>query len=138
MRLQTRIGRRAAPTAFVAGVVLAIHALGGAPGWAQEGTDLSGEWSLQVSTGGTGTTTPTVTLVQQGSTLSGQYSSELLGNASVTGTVSGDQFEFSFDGDPGQMTAVVTYSGTIGSEDAISGEVNVAGLIGGSFSGRRR
>ena len=45
----------------------------------QEPADLSGEWALEVTTDLGGTTTPRVTLEQDGTTLSGHYSSATLG-----------------------------------------------------------
>ena len=66
----------------------------------QEPADVAGEWALEVVTDGGGTTTPSVTLEQDGATLSGHYSSATLGEADVMGTVDGNDFRFVFDAAP--------------------------------------
>ena len=124
--------------ALASGAALAVWGSGSGPTRAQENPDLSGDWTLRVTTAVMGTTTPTVSLVQNGSSLSGQYSSEILGDAPVSGSVSGDRFEFSFDGDGSETVAMVTYSGTIGESDTLDGEIDLAGMYSGTFTGSRR
>lgn len=81
--------------AFIVFAPFALMAVGQGP------ADLSGVWALEVTTDAGGTTRPSVTLEQDGTMLSGHYSSANLGEADVTGTVDGSDFRFSFDGDLG-------------------------------------
>ena len=57
--------------------------------------DVSGAWALQVDLGGN-TVTPTVTFKQDGEKLSGTYSSQVLGDQPLTGTVKGNAINFGF------------------------------------------
>src|SRR6266545_751331 len=58
--------------------------------------DVTGKWALTVTTEAGGTTTPSVTLKQDGEKLTGHYSSASLGEADLTGTVKGQQLDFGF------------------------------------------
>ena len=75
-----------------------------------------------------GTTMPAVTLEQDGEKLTGRYSSDNLGLASLTGIVSGSEITFTFSADNllGQL-APVTYTGTVDEEGEITGTMNIAG-----------
>ena len=55
--------------------------------------DVSGKWLFSVNTGA-GTGTPTVTLKQQGDTLTGHYSSQALGEADLKGTAKERRINF--------------------------------------------
>ncbi len=57
--------------------------------------DLTGKWTFTVQTDA-GTGEPTVTLKQEGEKLTGHYSSQVLGEADLTGTVKGQQIQFAF------------------------------------------
>ena len=61
--------------------------------FAQTPADVAGDWALTVETDA-GTTTPSVVLEQDGADLTGHYSSETLGEADVTGSVT----EFCWNG----------------------------------------
>src|SRR5262249_27238909 len=84
---------------FAKTIVLAVAALlaGSAILQAQSKTDVTGKWALEVRTQAGGTTMPEVTLKQEGEKLTGHYTSEALGDANVTGTIKGQQIEFSFN-----------------------------------------
>ena len=101
-------------------------------------TDLSGDWVFTVTTDDSGVTTPAVTLEQDGETLTGHYSSEGLGEADFTGSVSGSEITFSFSADVfGQLVQVV-YSGTVGEDGGISGTMDIAGgFLVGTFTAAR-
>lgn len=72
--------------------------------------DVTGEWVFQVDTA-QGSGSPTFTFKQEGEKLTGHYIGAF-GEAPVTGTVKGNQIEFSFK-ISGQLDATITYSGTI-------------------------
>src|SRR5678815_2725927 len=62
--------------------------------------DLTGTWAFTImSDAGVGT--PTVTFKQDGEKLTGHYSSMLLGEADLTGTVKGQALEFTVRADLG-------------------------------------
>lgn len=103
------------------------------PGLAQA-QDLSGTWTFEV-TSDQGFTTPTVVIEQNGEDLSGSYSSATLGNADITGTVSGSDVTISFTAEMQGQAIPVTYSGTIDDEGVISGNMDLAGgLATGTFT----
>ena len=104
----------------------------------QEPADVAGEWALEVVTDGAGTTTPSVTLEQDGATLSGHYSSATLGEADVMGTVDGNDFRFVLDAELQGQGFEVTYTGTLQEDRTLSGEVDLGGLASGTFTGTRR
>src|SRR5262245_34099468 len=60
--------------------------------------DVSGEWTFTVQSDA-GTSTPAVTLKQNGEKLTGHYSSMLVGEAELTGTVKGQNIEFTVSAD---------------------------------------
>lgn len=74
------------------------------------GPDVTGTWEFQVETA-QGSGTPTFTFKQEGEKLTGQYSGTF-GEAPVTGTVKGNQIEFTIKV-TGQFDATITYTGTI-------------------------
>jgi hypothetical protein len=85
-----------------------------------------------------GTTTPNVTLKQDGEKLTGHYSSATLGEADVTGSVKGQAITFSFTADAGGQSVDVTYSGTVDGKDSMKGKIVLAGLGEGTFTGKRQ
>lgn len=125
------------PIAARLGTMAVVGALlAGAPA-AQEKVDVTGKWQLEVHTDVGGTTTPSVTLKQDGETLTGHYSSETLGGADVTGTVKGTTVTFSFTGNAAGMPIEVTYTGTVEGKDAMKGRISLGGLAEGTFTGKR-
>ena len=99
--------------------------------------DVTGTWLFQVETQA-GSGTPTVTFKQSGDKLTGHYSSTNLGEADLTGTVKGRSIAFTFAASAQGMTLDVAYSGTIESNDAIKGKINIAGLAEGTFTAKRQ
>src|SRR5262252_7484570 len=64
--------------------------------------DVTGAWAFTImSEAGTGT--PTVTFKQDGEKITGHYSSMLVGEADLTGTVKGQAIEFTVRADLGGM-----------------------------------
>jgi hypothetical protein len=104
---------------------------------AQAKVDLTGKWVFEVQTDA-GTGTPTVTLKQEGEKLTGHYSSQTLGEADLTGTVKGQNVNFTFQADLGGQGVPVTYTATIQSKDAMKGSIDIGGLATGTFTGKRQ
>ena len=99
--------------------------------------DVAGDWTLTVSTD-TGVTNPSLTLVQDGETLTGRYSSEALGTNDIRGTVSGSSVTIRFMADLQGQGVPVVYSGTVDAEGKMSGSLDIAdGMLGGTFTGTR-
>ncbi len=95
---------------------------------------LSGAWTFTVDLDGS-ITYPAVTLVQDGETLTGHYSSEGLGENDITGTVSEMKITIMFAADPGLGQVIdVVYTGTIDEEGMISGTLDLGGLAQGTFT----
>lgn len=100
-------------------------------------TDVSGKWLFTVTTDA-GTGTPTVTLKQQGDSLTGHYSSQLLGEAELKGTIKEQKFSFSFRTEVQGTAIAVTYSGTVESKDSLKGSVDLGGAASGTFTAKRQ
>lgn len=99
--------------------------------------DVAGAWTLTVSTD-TGITNPRLTLVQDGESLTGHYSSEALGEADITGRVNGSTVTVSFSASLQGQSLPVVYRGTIDAEGKMSGSLDIAdGMLGGTFTATR-
>jgi hypothetical protein len=99
--------------------------------------DVTGTWMFTVlSEAGTGT--PTVTFKQDGEKLTGHYSSMLVGEADLTGTVKGQAIEFTVKADIGGMPLEFKFTGTIEDKDSIKGKLDTGGLGDASFTGKRK
>ena len=96
-------------------------------------TNLSSAWTFTVDLNGS-ITYPAVTLVQDGETLTGHYSSEGLGENDITGTVDGSEIKIMFTADLQGMPVDVLYTGTIDEEGMISGTLDLGGLAQGTFT----
>ena len=99
---------------------------------------VAGAWALTVETELGGATTPSVTLEQSGSDLTGHYSSDTLGEADVTGSVDGTTVTFSFDGEVDGFTIQVTYQATLQDDGTLSGTLDLGGLADGIFTGKKQ
>src|SRR5262249_44074359 len=104
---------------------------------AEAKTDVTGKWLFSVTTDA-GTGTPTVTLRQQGDSLTGRYSSQLLGEADLKGTVKDNKLTFSFTVNVQGTSLLVTYSGAVESKDVLKGTVDLGGQGSGTFTGKRQ
>ncbi len=98
--------------------------------------DVSGTWLFTVQTDA-GTTSPTVTLKQDGEKLTGHYSSEALGEADLTGSVKGRDLKFTFTASVQGTSFQVTYTGTI-EDNGLKGTVDLAGMAQGTFTAKRK
>ncbi|HET9948394.1 MAG TPA: hypothetical protein VFQ22_05710 [Longimicrobiales bacterium] len=100
--------------------------------------DVSGTWQMEVTTDAGGTTTPSLTLQQNGAELTGHYTSQTLGEADVTGTVDGSQVTISFSANLQGQEIPVVYAGTVNEEGIMTGTIDLAGgLATGTFTARR-
>jgi hypothetical protein len=95
--------------------------------------DVTGTWLAAVVLDA-GTGTATFVFEQKGETFSGTYSG-VLGEAKLTGTVKGDQVEWSFDGGP---AGKVTFKGTLDGAAKMKGTAEY-GLLGrGTFTADKK
>ncbi len=104
----------------------------------QTPVEVAGEWEL---TGETdfGPFTSTVMLEQNGSELTGHYSSEgVVGETDVKGSASGNEFVFMLSASFGGDDIELTYTCTLQDDGTLSGEVDIGGRGGGSFTGKRK
>lgn len=99
--------------------------------------DVSGKWQLNVTTSA-GTGTPTLTLVQRGDSLTGHYSSQVLGEADVKGALKGAAITFGMNVEMQGTPIAVRYSGTVESADAMKGTVDLGGQATGTFTAKRQ
>ena len=115
----------------------AVVALLSADGSAQAArVDLTGKWLFTVDTGA-GSGTPTITLQQQGETLTGHYSGQL-GEADLKGSVKGQEVAFMFSVDAQGVKLDCTYTGSIENKDSLKGKVDIAGFATGTFTAKRQ
>jgi hypothetical protein len=122
-------------TSVLFGALLVLMAA--VPPQAQTKVDVTGTWVFDVKTDA-GPGTPTLTLKQDGETLSGHYSSATLGEAELKGTVKGEKINFGFTATVQGTAIEVTYSGTIEGNSAMTGTINLGGVGGGTFTGKRK
>ena len=98
--------------------------------------DVSGAWQLQIDLGGNAAT-PSVTFKQEGEKLTGTYSSQVLGEQQVTGTITGNKISFGFQASFDGNAVKVTYSGTV-EKDTMKGSVTFGDLGEGTFTGKKK
>ena len=98
--------------------------------------DVTGKWLFSVTTDA-GTGTPTVSLKQQGDSLTGHYSSQTLGEADLKGIVKDNKITFTFRIELQGTPLTVNYAGTVESKDAMKGTVDIGGAASGTFTAKR-
>jgi hypothetical protein len=119
-------------------VVMAMAAFTGSPAvHAQAKADVTGGWAFEVQTEA-GTGTPQVTFRQDGEKLTGHYSSTVLGEADLTGSVKGQAIQFSFTASVQGNSIELTFVGTIEDNNAMKGKVSFGGFGEGTFTGKRK
>lgn len=99
--------------------------------------DVTGAWAFEVKTE-MGTGTPQVTFTQEGEKLTGHYSSAVLGEADLTGTVKGAAIEFSLTAEIQGNSITLTFSGTVEDNNSMKGKVSFGGFGEGTFAGKRK
>ena len=98
---------------------------------------VAGKWLFSVTTG-QGTGTPTVTLKQQGDSLTGHYSSQVFGEKDFKGTVKGRKILFTINADLQGTPLVITYSGRVEADGTLKGDVDLGGQATGTFTAKRQ
>ena len=98
--------------------------------------DVTGVWLFTVMSE-LGTGTPTVTFKQEGEKLTGHYSSQLVGEADLTGTVKGQAIEFVISAELQGTKLEFKYTGTVEGKE-MKGKLSAGDLGGGTFTGKRR
>jgi hypothetical protein len=106
-------------------------------GQAEKPVDISGAWAFQIEIPGGGTGTPTVTFKQEGEKLSGTYSSQVLGDQQLTGSIKGNAFTFGFEASVQGTTFKVTYTGTV-EKDTMKGTAVFGELGEGTFTAKKK
>ena len=102
-------------------------------GLTQTGADIAGTWTAAVTLDA-GSGTATFNFQQKGDVLSGTYEG-VLGQAKVSGTVKGDQVEWSFSND---QAGQVVYKGTLDGATKIKGTVVYGQLGSGTFIAEKK
>lgn len=123
-------GKRRSAAAPSAGAAAA------APAAQDKPADVAGAWALQIDLGGN-TGTPSVTFKQDGEKLTGVYSSQVVGEQQVTGTIKGNAISFGFQASFEGNAVKVTYSGTV-EKDTMKGTVTFGDLGEGTFTGKKK
>ena len=119
-----RVARIRAPALILATLFAALPG----PAAAQ---DISGTWKAAVELDA-GSGQPTFVFKQKGAQITGTYTGTF-GGADLSGTVTGDTIEFSFDV---PMAGLATYTGTI-SGDTMAGTCDYGPLGGGTWEAER-
>jgi hypothetical protein len=99
--------------------------------------DLTGKWDFAVVTEN-GTGTPTVTFKQEGEKLTGTYSSRMLGERTLSGSVKGDSLRFTLSNTSSPDAVTMTFAGVILDKDRVKGNVDFGGMGGATFTGSRQ
>ena len=99
--------------------------------------DVTGTWAFEVQTEA-GAGAPQVTFKQDGEKLTGHYSSAVLGEAELTGTVKGTAIEFAVAASVQGNSLTVIFTGTVDDANSMKGKVSFAGLGEGTFTGKRK
>lgn len=97
--------------------------------------DLTGTWKLTLETQ-QGTANPTLTLKQEGETLTGTYKGRL-GEAPVKGTVKGNAFKFSIKVNAQGNELQIDYDGTLEADGTIKGKAKFGDFGEGTFTGKK-
>ena len=96
--------------------------------------DITGTWNFEVETEA-GSGNPTFSFKQEGEKITGKYKGAF-GEADLTGTVKGNQLEFSFK-ISGQIEGTVTYTGTIDG-NTMKGKAKFAEIGEGTFTAKKQ
>lgn len=98
--------------------------------------DVSGTWTVAVTTPDSQTMSSTLILEQKGDSLSGTLSSEI-GQANVIGVVQGDTVRFAFGLDMGGQALEVNAAALMTDKDNMQGQMDVTGMGPLPFTARR-
>lgn len=96
--------------------------------------NVTGEWTMTVETQA-GSGTPTFSLKQEGTNVTGSYKGQL-GEAPVTGTVSGNEVTLKYNVEGQGQSMTVTYTGTVDG-NTMKGKVVLGDFGDGTFTGKK-
>lgn len=96
--------------------------------------DVTGEWTMSVETPA-GSGSPHFSLKQEGANVTGSYKGQL-GEAAVTGTVSGAEVTLKYTVEGQGQAMTVVYSGTVDG-DTMNGKVSLGDFGDGTFTGKK-
>jgi hypothetical protein len=99
--------------------------------------DVTGVWIFTVESPA-GKSNPTLTFKQDGEKLTGQYSSQLMGQADLTGTVKGQAIEFLVSATVQGTPIELKYTGAVDTKDSMKGTLSAGDFGNGTFSGIRK
>jgi hypothetical protein len=99
--------------------------------------DVTGVWIFTVESPA-GKSNPTLTFKQEGEKLTGQYSSQLMGQADLTGTVKGQSIEFVVSANVQGTAIALKYTGSVESKDSMKGTLSAGDFGDGTFTGARK
>jgi hypothetical protein len=99
--------------------------------------NVTGVWIFTVESAA-GKSNPTVTFKQDSEKLTGQYSSQLMGEAQLSGTVKGQAIDFSISANVQGAQVELKYVGTVESKDSMKGTLSAGDLGGGTFTATRK
>jgi len=94
--------------------------------------DISGAWQFSLQTPTT-KGSPSFEFKQDGENLTGTYSGKF-GKATLSGTVKGDQVQFSFDAPSGKFL----YKGTVDGPTSMKGDFELVGTEKGTFTATKK
>jgi hypothetical protein len=117
-------------------VMVLVWSAGAVAGQASK-VDVTGTWIFTVESAA-GKSNPTVTFKQEGEKLTGQYSSQLMGEAPLSGTVKGQAIEFSINANVQGQAIGLKYTGTIENKDAMKGTLSAGEFGDGTFTAARK
>jgi len=99
--------------------------------------DVTGVWVFSVESPA-GKSNPTLTFKQEGETLTGQYSSQLMGQADLSGTVKGQAIEFVVSATVQGTPIELKYTGAVDTKDSMKGTLSAGDFGNGTFTGARK
>jgi len=98
--------------------------------------DVTGAWTFTVESAA-GTSMPSVTFKQEGEKLTGRYSSALVGEAELAGTVKDQTITFTVAGNVQGTKIELKYAGTMEGKDSMTGKLSTGDFGGGTFTAKR-
>jgi hypothetical protein len=99
--------------------------------------DVTGVWVFSVESPA-GKSNPTLTFKQDGEKLTGQYSSQLMGQADLTGTVKGEAIEFVVSATVQGTPIELKYTGAVDTRDSMKGTLSAGDFGNGTFTAARK
>ena len=120
-------------------LVIAVLVTGGAIARAGQANkvDVTGVWIFTVESQA-GKSNPNVTFTQAGEKLTGKYSSQLMGDVDLAGTVKGQTIEFAISANVQGAQIELKYSGTVESTSSMKGTLSAGEFGAGTFTAVRK